>query len=52
MKDGQLWEILKYDYIEDSYVCNNLSSLELEIDKFREEEMGDKKDEKLRIKIQ
>lgn len=41
-KDGQLWEILKYDYIEDSYVCKNLSSLDFQIKKFSEEEMGDK----------
>jgi len=41
-KNDEVWEILKYDNLEDSYICHNLSAHNYQSKKFREEEMEDK----------
>jgi len=42
-KDGEVWEIVRYDNLKDSYVCKKLNSIDGNTRKFKEEEMEGKK---------
>ena len=41
-KDGEVWEILRYEILEDSYVCQKLNSIDNKTRKFKAEEMEGK----------
>lgn len=39
-RDSGIWEIVKYDSYEDSYICHRLDTFNFQIKNFRREEIG------------